>query len=89
MHNDRFSSAVKISFIVSVLLGIAFLLVGLAQVFLSTGDESSKLNLCLFAVDALLGMAVIFFGFCLNAFFRRFYEYMEKIEEANKTDEGL
>ena len=90
MKNDQFESMKKLTFIISVLLGIGFLLVGLAQVFLSIGNEASKLNLCLFALDALLGMSVIFFGFTINSFFKRFSEMEEKLcPEEEHHDEGF
>ena len=89
MKNDQFESMKKLTFLISVLLGVGFLLVGLAQVFLSTGNEAGKLNLCLFALEALLGMAVIFFGFALSAFFKRFAAFEEKLSPEEPHDEGF
>ena len=89
MRQDQFDSMKKITFIIAVLIGIAFLLVGLMQVFIDTGNDTTKLNLCLFCMCALLGMSVIFFGFALNAYFKRFALLEEKFAEEEPHDQGL
>ena len=89
MKQDQFESMKKYTFIVSLLLGIAFLGLGIAQVFLSIGDEWNKLNLCMFVLEALIGMSVIFFGFSINAFFKRFAEFEEKFPDGEAHDEGI
>ena len=89
MKTDQFESMKKLTFIVSILIGIGFLGVGLVQIFLEMGDANSKLNLCMFCLEALIGMSVIFFGFALNAFFKRYAEFEEKMLPEEHHDEGL
>ena len=89
MKQDRFEVLKKISLIVSLLLGFAFLALGIAQVFLSTGDDMGKLNLCLFALEALLGLTIVFFGYCVNSFFHRFSDFEEEHKKPRDEEEGL
>lgn len=79
----------KLTFVVAVMLGIGFLAVGLVQIFVEIGDANNKLNLCLFCLEALIGMSVIFFGFALNSFFKRYAEFEEKMLPESPHDEGF
>jgi|GEM_PF-4875587 len=90
MKVERFVTARKIAFILGILLGLAFLAVGLALVFLSMEDPWAKLNLCLFAVSALLGMATITFGFILSGICEKLAAMDEKLHEDDaKEEQGL
>ena len=90
MKQDRFETIKKYSFVICVLIGAAFLAAGLAQVFLSMENESAKLNLCLFMVDALLGMSIIFIGFIFSGIAQKLQSIEEKLEEEDEhLEEGL
>ena len=90
MKIERFVTARKIAFILGILLGLAFLAVGLALVFLSMDDPWAKLNLCLFALAALLGMSVIAFTFILSGICEKLAAIDEKLhEDDTKEEQGL
>lgn len=90
MKNDRFESAKKLSLILSIILGVAFLIVGLAEIFLSLGDEWGKLHLCLFCLEGLLGMSIIFMGFNFSAITTKLSQIeAQLVDEDEKIDDGI
>ena len=90
MKVERFVTARKIAFILGILLGVAFLAAGLALVFLSMEDPWAKLNLCLFAIAALLGMTTITFGFISSGICEKLSAMDEKLHENDvKEEQGL